>query len=59
MKYNATRILQFLKYIGRQDYVLFTGINAPCKKHWLLTRIGIRTAWVYATLVADIRFNRL
>lgn len=54
MKYYLTVIRFFLQEIGRQDALLLGS-----EPHWYKTRTGFRSAWIYARLRADIKFDRL
>jgi len=60
MKYYLTILSEFLKEIGRQNDLMFSGNVAPFEKpHWIKTRKGFRTAFIYAKVTADIKFLRL
>jgi hypothetical protein len=60
MKYHIATMRFFLLEIGRQDTLLYTGYGAPFTgPHWYKTRAGFRSAWIYARLRADVKFDRL
>lgn len=60
MKYRIHTIRFFLLEIGRQDTLLYGHPGAPfAGPHWYKTRAGFRSAWLFARLMADIKFNRL
>lgn len=60
MKYLLTMLLEFFKEIGRQNDYMYVGNGAPFSKpHWYKTRAGFSTAFMYAKLIADIRFSKL
>lgn len=60
MKYYLTILTEFLKEIGRQNDLMFSGNAAPFEKpHWIKTRKGFRTAFIYAKVTADIEFSKL
>ncbi len=59
MKYYLTILSEFLKEIGRQNDLMFSGNVAPFEKpHWIKTRKGFTTAFIFAKLVADIEFSK-
>lgn len=60
MAYYIYAIMFFLQAIGRQDDIMYLGHGAPFPgPHWYKTRAGFRSAWLFARLRADIKFNRL
>jgi hypothetical protein len=60
MKYHFHTIRFFLQEIGRQDDLQYIGHGAPFTgPHWYKTRAGFRSAWLFARLRADMKFNRL
>ena len=59
MIYYLHLIRFFLLEIGRQVDLLYTGHGAPfAGPNWYKTRADFRSAWLFARLWADIKFDR-
>lgn len=59
MKYYLTILTEFLKEIGSQNDYMYVGNGAQFQKpHWYKARSGFSTAFMYAKLIADIKFSK-
>ena len=59
MKYYLKIAANFCREYGRQIDMLYTGIGAPFTgPHFWKTRCGIKSAFIFAKLMADIEFSK-